>query len=157
MPSGSIVTFSTLNDGTTNVYGFQVIPGHGTVYNTSDEHRIWLANFDVFGTPYYTQTEGYLESLPNENAIASECALWMCVQAFKTNTINTNQIQTIVQTFSQVINSSDPGMFNLTDYYVFSTLPAEMNPRPQASYTVDISAKTEFSNSLSMFNGSLLF
>ena len=78
MPSGSIVIFSTLNDGTTNVCGFQVVPGHGAVYNTSDKHRIWLANFDVFGAPYYTQTEGYLESLPNENPIASECALWMC-------------------------------------------------------------------------------
>ena len=130
----------------------------GAVYNESD--HLYTANFAVIGAPpnnYANQKWSY--------TVASECALWMCVQACGSKMVNSNLSQSTVQTISQMANlnlTNDPDRgFNYypTEHWNFQDLPAEMCPRPNANYTV---GKYMWVNivhhlSINVFNGSVLY
>ena len=127
----------------------------GAVYNESDQ--LYIANFAVIGAPPNTYANQKWSS-----TVASECALWMCVQAYESKMVLS---QSTVQTFSQIANlnlTNDPdGGFNYypSEDWNFQDPPAEMRPRPNANYTV---GKYMWFNivpypSISVFNGSVLY
>src|SRR5579859_3290104 len=95
MPSGSQVRLENPGEDYEQG-GFAVLQSHGAKYNASLQDKLYIANFDVIGWPY-------LESPQNastQRLTASECAMWMCVQAYNISTRSNRQSQTIVQTIS---------------------------------------------------------
>ena len=156
MPSGNVahlVGFVVDNDAVEGT-GFQVMPSKGNIYNTSNPSVLYIANFDLVGAP----GDFGQSTWTNSNTVAAECAMWICVQSYDINVTNTQQTQ-FVQNFSQVVNSSQiTALGAYWTNYTFLGLPANMNPRPDAQYTVDIFALTSFQDFLPpLFNGSIYF
>jgi hypothetical protein len=164
MPSGSVNAFSAGSpEGVLQGIGFQVTPSLGAVFRAKDAHSIYIANFDVFGAPVNDTLH-----LPNglsPNVVSSECALWMCVQAYETLMIDSTLKQRAVQNFSRLVNASQhldydaAGVPTLNPYNLsFEDIPATMNPRPNTTYTVDQVAILALENWLpGIFNGVIKF
>lgn len=110
------------------------MPSEGFVYKPNDT-RLYVSNFDVFGAPFeYNQ----IEIWPNQSFVASQCALWFCVQSFNTTMLNSHQTQTVVQFFPTVVNSNmwvGDGA-NVNNNITFTDLPPTMMPRPHANFAV---------------------
>ena len=151
MPSGSNITLVNFTQGAEGIGGvaFQVIPGKGATYNSSDTSRLYVANFDIFGAPASVQTaEQLVAAWPNESTVASECALWFCVQTLNTTVAKSNQQQKVIETFSTMVNShldGGSGASNVT----FAELPPSMQSRAPANYNVDFFASGALSDYLS--------
>ncbi len=146
MPSGSVATLgdytqspSIANNFGIGRIGFQVMQGNGFVYKPNDT-RLYVSNFDVFGAPCgYKQ----INIWPNQSTVASECALWFCVQSFNTTISKSHQTQTVVQSFPTVVNSSmwiGDGA-NINNNITFMDLPSTMMPRPHANFAVNWQAQ----------------
>lgn len=58
--------------------------------------------------------------------------MWLCVQAYDIQVADTKLTQNITQTFSQLVNSTIDWGANIT----FVNLPAELNQRSGAQYTI---------------------
>ena len=110
--------------------GFQVVARDISVYNTS---RLDFAAFDVFGAPY----ENFASSWPNSSTTSSTCSLWMCVKSLSVTTQTSSQIQTVNSTFSKTAHILSADDILGSGSVNFANLPAEMNPRPGANYSVD--------------------
>ena len=151
MPDGVQANLSDFAGGAGEGTGFQVFPSPGHMYDRSDIHTVYIANFDAVGAP--ANTYGF--AWPQSETVAAECALWMCVQAFETKQVNADQTQNIVSTFSDVVNSSA----TFSDYVsntTFYTVPDEMNARPDAIFTAWNAALWAFQDYLTpLFNGSI--
>ena len=151
MPSGSTITLVNFTQGAEDIggVGFQVVPGKGATYKSSDTSRLYVANFDIFGAPPSVQTaKQSLLAWPNESTVASECALWFCVQTFNTTVAESNQQQKVIESFSTMVNSnldSASGASNVT----FAELPPSMHSRVPANYNVDFFASGALSKYLS--------
>ena len=90
LPSGvaaNLTDFAQVS-GALQGIGFRVLPSSGAIYNSSDPHRIYIANFDVFGAPWNHTSHPVWD---NSSTVSSECALWMCAKAFEAQTSNTFQ------------------------------------------------------------------
>ena len=135
VPSGAVANLTDFGQQSEGI-GFQVMASLGAVYNMSHTDRLYIANFDIVGAP----ANSY--AAPSQSIVASECALWISVQAYETRMVNSNQTQLIVQSFSQVINS-DISSLDIDDV-TFLNLPAEMNPRLHTNYTVGTLAAIAF-------------
>jgi hypothetical protein len=147
MPSGSTITLVN-SRGVSGGIGFAVKSGKGGQYNSSLHDKLYIANFDVVGAPYMSLVQGFT----NESTRVSECAMWMCVQAYNVSTRSNNQVQTIVQTFSSIDSTEPPG--GIFANYTFPTLPAEMHPTPDTNYSVLYIGIQGFQQTLTtMFNG----
>src|SRR5437667_10117372 len=113
MPSGSQVRLENPGEDYEQG-GFAVLQSHGAKYNASLQDKLYIANFDVIGWPY-------LESPQNastQRLTASECAMWMCVQAYNISTRSNRQSQTIVQTISSLNASLETfSSLNATRFY----------------------------------------
>jgi hypothetical protein len=146
MPSRSIITL--MSPGASGGLGFAVKSGTGGKYNSSLNDKLYIANFDVVGAPYMSLAQGF----SNQTTKASECAMWLCVQAYNVSTRSNNQVQTTIQTFSSINSTlTDEGVYN---NYTFLTLPAEMNATPNTNYSVSFLGAGGFHDTLStMFNG----
>ena len=128
--------------------GFAVKSGRGGKYNASLHDKLYIANFDVVGAGYHSLTQGF----NNATTKASECAMWMCIQAYKVSTHTNNQVQTLVQSFSYINSTEASG--SVFANYTFPTLPAEMHATPGANYSVSLAGQGGFYQTLSaMFNG----
>ena len=131
---------------------FQVMESPGAIYQQNDS-TLYISNFKVVGSPLGTpELEGV--PLPYSSTVASECALWMCVQAFE---VNANQTEVVVQKFSQIKNATTAitqgGDFANIN---FQDIPRTMNSSPYGNYTVGLGASRAFQSYLSpTFNGSL--
>ena len=146
MPSGGV---ANLTDSVFEGASFQVMPSLGAVYNSRNTSILYLANFDVVGTP-----------APNSNTnlstVAAECAMWFCVQAYDISITGSQQTQ-FMRNFSQVGNSSN----SVADQsyganFTFLDLPAKMNPRPNSQYRVDFMAYEAIGSFLySSFDGNI--
>jgi len=146
MPSGSIITL--ISPGTSEGPGFAVKSGTGGKYNSSLHDKLYIANFDVVGASYMSLSQGF----SNQTTTASECAMWLCVQAYNVSTRSNHQVQTTIQTFSS-INSTPTDEIGLANF-TFPTLPAEMNATPNTNYSVSALGALGFQDTLSaMFNG----
>jgi len=114
--------------------GFQVISRPPNFNSTSD--RLDIANFDVFGAPY----NQFAFAWPNSSTTSSECALWMCIQAYQVTTKTSNQEQSVVEKFHNINHLIESDDFSGADLFYFDALPAELNPAPGANYSVGIMA-----------------
>ena len=142
MPSGNIANLTDFGnpDGNSRLGAifFQVMPSPGAIYKQNDSN-LYILNFETAGSPI--NSSHTMDSVPwdapwtNSNTMASECALWFCVQAFGSSTINANQTQVVMQEFSQVRNAT---AINQDQNLPFQDIPTEMNPRPYANYTIGV-------------------
>lgn len=78
------------NNGSQAVAGFQVVPGRGAIFNASRQDRLYIMNIDLIGAPYWSFADR------NPPISSRECALWLCINAYKTT------VDTSVQTTSIV-------------------------------------------------------
>lgn len=132
MPSGTVMGLANLT-ATDEGYGFQVTSGSGSKYNASLDDRLYIANFDVFGAPWDSYSEISSPFEPN-GTISSECAMWMCVEAYDVATLSSQQQQFTVQNFSSL--PYNLSLIGSGGNFTFPPLPASMNPTPSTNYTV---------------------
>lgn len=154
MPSGMVANLTNFAEpgGTDEGTSFQVMQSPGAIYKPNNS-RLYVSNFEVVGGTVTSSGTGSAP-WPNSSTVASECALWMCVQAFETNMLNSNQTQIVVEEFPSI---DDSNMTDITDTgYTFLDIPSTMNPRSNAKYIVDYEAYAALEEYLdSMFNGSV--
>ena len=142
MPSGNIANLTDYgNPNATTELGavmFQVMPSPGAIYKQNDSN-LYISNFEVAGSPFRPFEPPPSGPWTDSNTVAFECALWFCVQAFGSSTINANQTQVVMQEFSSVRNATT--IINIgdsSDPFTFQGIPSEMNPRPDASYAIGL-------------------
>ncbi|KAK4695801.1 hypothetical protein P7C71_g2009, partial [Lecanoromycetidae sp. Uapishka_2] len=161
MPSGAQASLSNFGVNPTNGYGFQVFQSPGATYNASQTDRLYLANFEIVGAPFHTLGPQFQQN-DSRSTIASECALWMCVQSYNSTMTSGKQEYSNISSFSTVGNSnisslreqSGGFLWNIT----FIDIPQEMNPAPGINYTISgfaYEALTQYFDPL--FNGSIHF
>ena len=105
MPSGSVATLLNFTHGadTLGGVGFEVIPSDGAFYNSSDPSRLYIVNFDLFGAPAsQVYQDRIFEPWANESTIATECALWFCIQTIDTSITNTQQKDSVIGVYSSI-------------------------------------------------------
>ena len=130
--------------------GFQVFQSGGFHYLRNDNNTLYLANWEAVGAPANAYSDTQWQ---NKTTVASECALWMCVQSFDTRQTNSNQTQTVTKSFSQINpRTRQAGLvYNVS----FLGLPGDMN-QALDDFTVyggALLALTEYFATL--FNGSI--
>ena len=114
-PSGYNTTlkdFSDDDDDDRKIgHAFHSAPTNGYHYNRNSSERLYIANFEIVGLPQNIFQGGKMSpslpvnaraSLQKESWRASECALWACVQAYKTERINGKQSQIVQQTWEKI-------------------------------------------------------
>ena len=159
MPSGNKVNLGNLAEVGImfELVSFQVMQSPGAIYQPNASN-LYISNFEVVGSPPNTSDSGFV-SLLNSSIVASECALWMCVQAFEMSMVNPNQTQVVMQEFSQFRNSTAATTLGGTlgiSTIPLQDIPSTMNPRPHGNYTVGLGAYSAFKAYLSpTFNGSV--
>jgi hypothetical protein len=130
LPSGSVATLSNTTFGTAaSAQAFRAIAGQGGHFNKSGS-RLYLANFDLVGVPYYSLEVGGL------NVSSTECALWMCVQTYNTSVVSTVQQQTVAATHDNITAAISSNYYSARGNITFPTtgLPGDANG--QTNYTV---------------------
>ena len=147
MPSGSeisLINAPNISYGE----GFAVTSGSGGRWDSKLNDTLYIANFDVVGAGYKSLVQGF----DPEKAQASECALWLCIQAYDVVTVAGHQVQRIAHTFSEI--DATPLSGGVFQNYTFPALPAKMNPVPGVVYNILLSARESYrSTLLKMFNG----
>ena len=164
MPSGSVATLLNFTHGADQIgaVGFEVIPSDGAFYNTSDPARLYIANFDVFGAPAsQAHQDDLLKPWANESTVASECALWFCIQTINTSTTNTQQKESVIGVYSSMnrseLHNGGDGYTNLA----FDTVDSNdqwsnMRPNNSRDYNVRYYAAFALAEYLSQaINGSI--
>jgi hypothetical protein len=132
MPSGytaNLTNFAEIDMGV----GFQVFQSEGFHYPSNDNNTLYLTNWEAVGAPANS-----VGGTPwqNQTTVASECALWMCVQSFEsfhTNTIE--QTQVVKDSFSKIDTATRPA-HGLVNNISFLALPEEMNPPPNQNFSI---------------------
>ena len=139
MPSGSTITLVNFTHGNVGIGddAFRVMPGKGSIYNSSDPSRLYVANLDIFGVNW-----------TNAKRVASECALWFCVQTFNTTVTGSNQQQNVIESFSTIV-SSKVGSATTFAELPPSMLPPSMQSRVPTIYEVEFLASGALSKYLS--------
>lgn len=132
MPSGEVANLTNFAEASQGA-GFQVFQSTEAVYRADSTDVLYIANFEVVGAP-----NNSLEWTPwqNKMTVASECALWMCIQAYETKQVNGNQSQVVIQEFPTVHNSSLGIGSVLSNNVTFEDLPTAMNAKPNTKYMV---------------------
>lgn len=153
MPSGYTANITDFNSEDGGV-GFQIFQSEGFHYPANDSNTLYLANWEAVGAPAYATGFTHWQ---NKTIVASECALWMCVQSFDTRQTSANQSQTVTRSFSQVY----PHTGDIYEYYSitnisFLDLPPEMNPPPSRNFSVNVGASVALIEYFeTLFNGTI--
>jgi hypothetical protein len=122
--------------------GFQVVSSG----NLSKTDKWYLSQIDMLGAPL-----GTFDSWSVSDIHASSCQLWFCVNAYNISVHNSNQSQTITQSFHEYEasnhfpNNEGPGGGYSTGKQ-FLPLPSAMNPIPGVVYGMDTLSAEGFSN-----------
>jgi hypothetical protein len=126
MPAGTVTSVPPPSEYLFGV-AFQVNSTRGAIYDSRRSDRLYIANFDVFGVSRQTLVWNWSE------VVASECALWMCIQGYQVTTVSSRQIQSTIWTLSETENSTFTGDINAN--ITFSALPADKSLGVHANYT----------------------
>ena len=161
MPSGNTVNISNFPLGDIGT-AFQVVRSGGFHYRANDSQTLYLSNWEAVGAPANTTSASDWQNWQNASTttVASECALWMCVQSFDTRQTNGKQSQTVTRSFSQIhpwtARTNDENYYN---YNVsFLDLPPEMNPPLSHNFSVYPSAFFAISEYFgTLFTGNISF
>jgi hypothetical protein len=154
LPLGKVVqlydfvgkTLSPAIDGV----GFQVVPSFLSFKSGGfQDNRAYLANFELFGVPFgFTlhdnpnTTSGPTPKPQRLDLKATECSLWMCVQAYNTSTVSSTQHDGIIGTFDYV-NGTDWAPHDnsqATDIIQLPEVPANLDPNGLTNFTVNLQA-----------------
>lgn len=136
MPSGYIANLTNFAEIDTGV-GFQVFQSEGFYYPSNDSNTLYLANWEAVGAP--ANSVGG-RPWQYQKTVASECALWMCVQSFESENDNTNDntndlSQTVNDSFSKIDTATRPA-YALMNNISFLPLPEHMNPPPNQNFSI---------------------
>lgn len=124
---------------------FQVLPSaKGSIYSPEQYQRAYLATFDLFGLPYgysLPQPDYSQETIENPrpeslDLQATECALWMCVQAYNTSIIGNVQHDELVGVYDDIEHA-----INGFDWHYYAdvqlpAIPAELDRDRLTNFTV---------------------
>ena len=158
LPSGETANLTNMSDG--DGIGFSVFPSVGSVYNSRRTDILYIANFEAVGAPNDSTSISWVEA-DNSSTVASECALWMCIQAYETKQVNAAQIQTVVNEYYTVDSTptADAGVnttFEFDSNTTFVNIPSDLNTMSSSDYSVYTPATMAMSVYFtSLFNGSL--
>ena len=160
MPSGNVVNLTnTANyDLTTQQVIFRVVANSQGVYTSSDYNdsqidRLFIGKFEAFGAPYdpnaiAAASGDQAYSWPNSSTIASECALWMCIQTYNASQVDGNKTELITSEFSDFVSFTiDP--HDIENYTYL---------QPYSNYTVSsdaYDAMTEYIQGVDYFDGNI--
>lgn len=126
MPSGTTAKIGNYPQSADGFTLIQVMQGKGSSYRKDDTSMAYLTNFDVVGGPV----------AGNSTLIAAECALWLCVTAWATNTLSGSQSQVSLGEYSHLSNQSfGPSFSHNLSRFGFSNLPSNMNAPPNSNFT----------------------
>lgn len=105
--------------------GFQVVP-----YSDSGASldKFYIVQFDMLGVDYGS----FEESFAHEDIYVSSCAMWFCVNAYNVSTLVSKQSQTVTQNFHE----GNTTAFQTGGDVLFSSLPPDMNPVANTTYSV---------------------
>ena len=114
--------------------------------------QLYTANFEAIYTPWNSSGLGLSQIASVDTQVfATECALWLCVQAYDVSVSSGRLSQSMVRSWSKAHYRGLQGdNFNVG----FSDLPAEFNVAPSSNYSVSLDALTnlfylfDFSNSI---------
>ena len=151
LPSGGIANITNIGGSVAGV-GFQVFPSVGHTYKKSRTDVAYIANFEAVGAP--NNSHKAWEPANNSLTVASECALWMCIQAYETKYANAVQTQTVVNEYYTVDNTSKAGDWEYDINFV--SIPSEFNTMSTSVYSIyspALMALREYYDSL--FNGNI--
>jgi len=132
MPSGytaNLTNFAEIDMGV----GFQVFQSEGSHYPSNDNNTLYLSNWEAVGAPANALGGTRWQ---NQTTVASECALWMCVQSFETfETVTNQQTQVVKESFSKIDTATRPARVLANDVS-FLALPEDMNPPPNQNFSI---------------------
>lgn len=129
--------------------GFQVVPSKmGSIFNREMGDRAYIMNLEIFGLPFgfNIPNSPYAPKPRGLNLTNTECALWMCVQAYNTTVTSNIQHDEIVDVFDSV--NSTEYFLNLrqTADFQLSTVPGYLDPTNQTNFTVAFQAGRTLDN-----------
>lgn len=133
--------------------GFTVFPTVGGIYQANTTDRLYFANFNVVGAPNNSLAHASFQLTDNET-VAAECALWMCLQTYSTRQITGQTHETILAEHSTVDDSQD--IFDFSSNITFVDLPPTLNALPGTKYMMYRPAAVAFNQYFTtLFNGSI--
>ena len=153
LPSGETANLTDLGSVGEGI-GFTVFNTRGSYYDPSRTDMMFIANFEAVGAPNASLSSWH--SADNASTVASECALWMCVQSYATKQVNANQTQTVLKEYSTVDNSSTLG--NYVANITFVDIPSDMNVMSSSMYQVEVPAylaMQQFLSGVDVFTGNI--
>lgn len=109
-------------------------------YNISDETKLYLSVFDLFGAPYNGNDF-------NENTNSTECALRFCIQAYEISVNKTIQLQTAIHNWSET-SAVSHSQGNISTNRNFTNIPSYMNTNAGSNYTISGLAITAYQENL---------
>jgi hypothetical protein len=132
MPSGytaNLTNFAEIDMGV----GFQVFQSEGFHYPSNDTDTLYLSNWEAVGAP--ANSVGGTQ-WQNQTTVASECALWMCVQSYDVPaTFSVQLMQVVNESFSK-IDAATRQAHALVNNISFLALPEDMNPPPNQTFSI---------------------
>jgi len=154
MPSGYTANLTNFDEIDTGV-GFRVFQSQGFHYPSNDNDTLYLSNWEAVGAPANSVGSTQWQ---NQTTVASECALWMCVQSFEASQAYTiQQMQEVNESFSKT-NTATRQTNAPGNNISFLALPEEMNPPPNQNFSISglaLLSLTEYF--ASMFEGNITF
>ena len=152
LPSGETANLTNTAEVGEGI-SFQVFPSTGSFYNRKRTDILYVANFEVVGAPNNSIVT-WLPQIDENNTVAAECALWMCIQAYQTEQVDAAQTQTVVGEYYTVDNSSASNDYvsNIT----FVNVPSDLNTMSSSAYKVYNPAAMALNQYFeTIFNGTL--
>lgn len=134
---------------------FHSISSLGSIYDLTLADRMYLMNVELFGAPF-----GW--NLLNSEEITlrnTECALWLCVQAYNTTVSSSGQQETLVSVLDEADASRlHSGVDTAPNLYWmnFTVPPISPDASPETNFTVNLGAARNLRLTMALLmNGSI--
>ena len=134
--------------------GFEVL-STSDFDNNSNSSRLYIAKFDVFEAPAsQLQQQSPLKPWANESTVASECALWFCLQTINISTTNTQQKESVIGVYSSTTIQDFTNGYDETANVTFDIVDSDdqwsnMRPNNSQDYNVGLFAAGSLTDYLS--------
>lgn len=142
LPSGDWYILSdyrnltALSDDSKPTMAFAALPVSrgSTVFNATKDERAYINTWYMFGAPWMAHRN---EALAFQN---TECALWMCVNAYNTTVNNSIQDEASVASFDRFVtplNSTGQLDVSINSTWRLRDLPRYLDPASVTSFTIN--------------------
>lgn len=106
-------------------------------------------NWEAVGAPFGSFSWDQWQN----STVAAECALWLCVQSFRSRQDNSQKSQVVTTSFSSIHRRTTDPVAEIS----FLDIPAEMNPPPDQKFGIDgLASKALSDYLLTLFNGEVI-